>query len=397
MTLNLLEILFLILFIYISLTSLYLFVFSMAGKLGKIKSFPKSIREKKIAILIPAYKEDAVIIGSVENLLEHNYPRECFKIFIAAHSLQDQTIKNLKSYPITVIEIESEYGSKALSLQALLNNIKAGEFEIALILDADNHLKMGALQSINDAFDSGSRAVQLHRIAKNLNTPLAVFDAISEEINNHVFRKGTQVLGFSASTIGSGMAFRFEDLKRIYNLPGIIYNPACDREVDYETMSKGIAINYIEDAYVLDEKVQYASVFTKQRTRWMESQIWHLKKFSREKDKNVIYSRDFLNKFFSNLMPSRVLLFIFFIIVFTCFFIQYYYSINFIYPGILWWTPVFLLFILSLLIAIPYRFFNSKLLHVILLIPRMMFYYVKALSGMRSGKKHFEHTPKGFK
>lgn len=129
----------------------------------------------------------------------------------------------------------------------------------------------------------------------------------------------------------------------------------------------------------------------------MESQVWHLKKFLKEKDKKVIYSREFINKFFSNLMPSRVLIFLFFLIVFGCFLIRSYLPMEILYPGINWWLLAFGLFIFSLVIAIPYRFFNGKLLHVVLLIPGMMFYYVKALSGVRSGKKHFEHTPKSFK
>jgi hypothetical protein len=50
-------------------------------------------------------------------------------------------------------------------------------------------------------------AVQGHRTAKNTNNSWAILDAISEEINNNIFRKGHRVLGLSSAIIGSGMAF----------------------------------------------------------------------------------------------------------------------------------------------------------------------------------------------
>ncbi len=44
-------------------------------------------------------------------------------------------------------------------------------------------------------------------------------------------------------------------------------------------MKADICIEFIEDAYVLDEKVGNKHVFENQRTRWLESQIIHLRLF----------------------------------------------------------------------------------------------------------------------
>ena len=62
--------------------------------------------------------------------------------------------------------------------------------KLSMILDADNIMKEGCLESVNAAFQEGANAVQCHRTAKNQQTSVAVLDAISEEINNHLFRKG---------------------------------------------------------------------------------------------------------------------------------------------------------------------------------------------------------------
>ena len=74
-------------------------------------------------------------------------------------------------------------------------------------MDADNVTTPNFLAEINRAFESGLHAVQAHRTGKNMNTDIAVLDAISEEINNGFFRSGHNAIGLSAGLAGSGMAF----------------------------------------------------------------------------------------------------------------------------------------------------------------------------------------------
>jgi hypothetical protein len=52
-------------------------------------------------------------------------------------------------------------------------------------------------------------------LQKNTNNSWAILDAISEEINNNIFRKGHRVLGLSSAIIGSGMAFRYNYFKTL--------------------------------------------------------------------------------------------------------------------------------------------------------------------------------------
>lgn len=67
------------------------------------------------------------------------------------------------------------------------------------------------MSDINDLFANPDvEAVQTHRIAKNMNNDMALLDAVSEEINNTIFRLGHAKLGLSAALIGSGMAFRYD-------------------------------------------------------------------------------------------------------------------------------------------------------------------------------------------
>ena len=61
----------------------------------------------------------------------------------------------------------------------------------------------------------GAKAIQGRRVAKNLDTSYAILDACSEGINNHLFRKGANGCGMSASIIGSGMAMEYDTVKNI--------------------------------------------------------------------------------------------------------------------------------------------------------------------------------------
>ena len=58
----------------------------------KKKTWPKSEKKAKIAYLIPANNEAAVIEGTVKNILEgQDYPRDKFEVFVVADNCTDDT------------------------------------------------------------------------------------------------------------------------------------------------------------------------------------------------------------------------------------------------------------------------------------------------------------------
>jgi cellulose synthase/poly-beta-1,6-N-acetylglucosamine synthase-like glycosyltransferase len=393
---QILHIIFFILFIYLSVITLYFFVVAVAGKFYKGREYSVSPGRKKIAVLIPTYKEDHIIVNTARKAKEHDYPADSFQVFVAADKLKKETIDQLRAIPVNVLEVQFELSSKARSLNKLLNWIPGNEFDIAIILDADNIMLLGCLEKVNAAFQAGFNAVQTHRKAKNRNTSVAVLDAMSEEINNHIFRKGQRALGFSANTIGSGMAFQFNKLKDIYNKPGILGNPACDREVDFEIMKGNICIEYVEDAYVLDEKVSSQEVFEKQRTRWFESQILHLRLFFDKKQQPIPKTKDYWNKLFNNLVPPRLLLLLSFFFVFLVFVVEYFSNYSILYPSYLWWFVITAAYFLIFIISLPTSFYSWQTLRAIAHIPLLLISVVRAVFKMKVNRKEFLHTEKAF-
>ncbi len=188
-----------------------------------------------------------------------------------------------------------------LNLQTVTNS------DIVMILDADNIMAPGCLEKVNAAFHAGFEAVQCHRTAKNKNTAVALLDAMSEEININLFRRGPSLAGLSAAPIGSGMAFKTALIREIFSTQRILENPGEDREIDMQLMRRQIKMEFLDDALVYDEKVASAVVFEKQRVRWLEAQVNHVRRFFDADMKKAQKTFLFYNKFFQNLLLPRVL------------------------------------------------------------------------------------------
>ncbi|MBA4168369.1 MAG: glycosyltransferase, partial [Chitinophagaceae bacterium] len=352
-----------IIFIFSAIDIVYLLIFSIAGHFKRNIHYSVHPDKKRIAVLITSYKEDEVIINTVQSASLHNYPSGKFDIFLAADQLRPETLHELKKLNINVTEVDFEKGSKAKSLNYLLNNsISENAYDIALILDGDNIMQDDFLEKINAAFHNDFRAVQGHRTAKNKNTPVAILDAISEEINNHLFRQAQRLMGFSSSIIGSGMAFDFKKLKQVYNKPGILDNPACDREVDFEMMKAGVVVEYIEDAFVLDEKVSKQDIYRSQRRRWLESQIIHLNLFFSGKESVSHKTKDYFNKLFINLIPPRIVFIVLFILIFIIYLVLYLLHSRNTFLRVEAWIVLFIAYVLSMVLSIPRKLYTRNTL-----------------------------------
>ena len=389
-------IIFTVLFVYLAAGVVYLFVLAVAGKIRKNKRYDPATRKHRIALLIPAYKEDAVILDTAKQAAQHNYPSESFGVFVIADKLEDETIFTLQSIPVNVIKVQFESSTKAKSLHLAMRQVAGKGYDYVMILDADNIMDAGCLEQVNAAFENGAGAVQCHRTAKNKQTPVAVLDAISEEINNHLFRKGPAAFGVSAALIGSGMAFRFHHLQAILDVPHILDNPGEDREIDLQLMHKNIRVEYLDDALVYDEKVASAQVFERQRVRWLEAQVMHFRRFLQPDMRTAPRNSNYWNKFAQTLLLPRSLYILVLGLMMMLVALEWIFSFDFLYPPAAWWIGLTALFALSLLLAVPFSFYNRRTARAVLHIPVLIFSMVKALLQVRKNRTQFLHTPKNY-
>ncbi|MBN2237890.1 MAG: glycosyltransferase [Bacteroidales bacterium] len=374
-----------IIYAYLALTSLYIFLFSIAGIFPQRKRKQKDQLLRKFAVMIPGYKEDEIIVEVCRDALEQDYPKDQFDVIAIADSYQPETIAELKKLPIKVIEVSFDKSTKSKALNKAMA-VLSDDYDVAVILDADNLIAEDFLSKINQAFQNGYQAVQGHRVAKNTDTGFAVLDAISEEINNHIFRKGARVLGVSSAIIGSGMAFEYHFFKNM--MKDVHAIGGFDKEIDLKMCRDGITIEYVHDAYCYDEKVQKAEVFQHQRRRWLSAQFVYFKRYFLKSFLALITKGniDFFNKAFHTFLPPRILLLGFMSIIFliSLFFLPHYKALA--------WIGLFLMVVLTFLFSIPRKFYNFQTLKSVLLLPKGFFLMFLSLLKLKGANKQFLHT-----
>ena len=389
---NVLEI---IVLIYFGFASLYVFVFALAGLFTPKQRENIIAKQRKFAVLIPGYKEDNVIVEVARRALEQSYPEERYDVVVIADSFQEITLQKLRKLPIKLVEVAFEMSTKSKALNKAMEVI-GDRYHVALILDADNIMEFDFVECINEAFNKGYKVVQGHRIAKNTNTPFAILDAISEEINNHIFRKGHRVLGLSSALIGSGMAFDYHFFKstmaKVHAVGGF------DKELELKLLKNRSTIAYLHDALVLDEKVQKTAVFANQRKRWLSAQFVYFKRFAASGVRELVLKGnvDFADKVYQMVAPPRILLLglVFLITLMYSadhfFFEDGWLSIS---PGV-WWVT-FSLVVLAFIMAIPRKFYNMKTAQAILTLPKAFGVMFLSLFKLKGANKKFIHTQHG--
>ncbi len=393
--LNIIEVIF---FIYLGLSAIYVFVFSFAGLFPyRLIRIPPS-RWPRIAVLIPGYKEDRVILEVAQKALEQEYPREQFDVVVIADSFESSTIESLRMMPVRLVEVSFELSTKSKSLNAAMQEI-GDDYDLALILDADNIMEPGFLNKLAMVSDTHFKAVQGHRVAKNMNTSMAVLDAISEEINNHIFRKGHRVLGLSSALIGSGMAFDYPFFKELMSKIEAV--GGFDKELELSMLKAGYGIEYLDDARVLDEKVQKKEVFAKQRKRWLSAQLIYFSRYAGDGFKDLLKkgNLDFFDKVIQMILPPRILLvgmlFIISMLTLTISLIDYLWFWETFMFSVSNWISLTLLTMVALMLAIPKSLYTLKTLRALGALPGSFMIMLISLFRLKGANKKFIHTQHG--
>lgn len=371
-------------FIFVlGLPVLYLFVFALFSTRKSMDDYPQAKRRRKFVTLIPAYKSDAVIVRTAQAALRQEYPAQLHEVVVIADRLKPQTLAELRTLPIRVLEVSFENSSKAKALNFAVEELGPEAAEAVTILDADNLAGEDFIARLNDVFDSGVQAVQAHRTAKNRDTDTAVLDAAGEEINNSIFRRGHVALGFSSALIGSGMAFRYDwfcaNIRRCVTA-------GEDKELEALLLRERIYIDYLDDVEVLDEKVQGEAAYYNQRRRWIAAQF-HALGSAVKNLPGALFSGnfDYCDKLLQWCLPPRMLL-IGLVPLWAV-------VMTFLDPwgSVKWWTALVLM-LFALALALPDTQADAKLGRALRRVPVLVLLTAANLFRLGGTKDKFIHT-----
>ncbi len=366
---------------------------TFAGKKKRTMPYPDASR--RFVILVPAYKEDGIILSTVQAHEALHYPRDLYDIVVIADSLQPATIQTLQVTSAIVIPVYFEQSTKAKALHAAMNQLEKS-YDGAVISDADNLLDPDFLLKMNQAFLEGHDVIQARRVAKNIDTPFAILDTANEIISNHIYRRGSNAMGLSSSVIGSGMVFNYRLVREIFSrIDGtgedkILQMLIAEKKIFTELGLPVQSIYYMEDALVFDEKIDNPAAFARQRKRWLAAQysyLWEYRKNGWEALGKGNF--DYLNLFLChNLMPPRMLLLayltfvpVIYFIFGTYLFIPYWY-----------WLILWALNAVSLLLPIPRQFFSRYFIQAVINLPRAIGIMVGLLFRLKGAGSSFIHT-----
>ncbi len=373
-----------VLFLLFLIAVLYLFIFAAYSKKKAVYSYPKANKKHRYVILFPAYMEDDVIVDSVQSFFKQDYPRELYDVIVISDQMREDTIARLEGTTAMVTQISDPRSTKIYALQKAIEYIEDNKlsYDMVVVLDADNVVNPHFLDKINDAFYSGCLAIQTHRVAKNRDTNTAVLDAVSEEINNSIFRKGHTRLGFSSGLSGSGMAFEYDLFKKMIQ---DIDEIGEDKHMERKLLLQNIYIEYLEDVYTYDEKVRDKKEFYNQRRRWLATQFNNLFSGISQLPGAMLSGKwDYCDKLFQWMIPPP-----YFVVR-----IRYPYRLFFNYYkyiSINWWG--LLLFIgITFSLAVPDYLVDKQFKKAIISLPILFFLMFLNLFRLRGGSKKFIHT-----
>ena len=374
--------------LYLLLNVLYLLFFALAGRrrLPALPPLQPAAPLQRMCVLMPAYHADAVILETAPAAIGHAYAGLA-RVHVVADGLLPATHTALRAMGAEVQEVSFVKSTKGQALRAALDALPPDTYDVAVILDVDNVMAPGFLAQVNHAFAAGYRVVQGHRTAKNLDSPFAVLDACNEEINNHFFRQGPASLGLSAALIGSGMAFEVNYLTTL--LADIGDTAGEDKELDFRLARDQVLVGYLPEAYVYDEKIPNAHVFTTQRTRWLALQLEVLRKYFGPGLRELRHGNwGFFNKLVQAMLVPRLLMLGLLGLLLVASLVASPWLLS---PWV--WATLLAGTGAALLLALPARLYSWPVARALWHLPLALGAMVRALLQLKKAKASFLPTP----
>ena len=232
---------------------------------------------KRFAVLVAAHNEHAVIGQLVDNLLDLNYPKDLYDIYVIADNCSDDTAKIAGEAGAIVCErFDNEKKSKGYALEWMFDRLfemeKSGTvYDAVAIFDADNLVHPQFLMEMNNRLLKGDRIIQGFLDAKNpYDTWVSGTFAIAFWVIDHVSHLAKTNIGLSAVLGGTGMCITIDILKK-YG-----WRATClteDMEFTMKSLAEGIKTTWAHDAIVYDEKPLTFKQSWTQRKRWAQGQF----------------------------------------------------------------------------------------------------------------------------
>ena len=250
-----------------------------------VKLKEKPILEEKVnrfMAIIPAHNEENVIGPLVESLINQNYPKDYYDIYVIADNCTDRTAEIAeKAGAIVLKRFDEEHKTKGYALQWFLDQkIKEdAPYDAFCIFDADNIVDSNFLKAMNKKLCQGEDVVQGYRDIKNpTDSWVSAGYALFYWTMNRFYHLARYNVGLSPLINGTGFMVRFDVIKP----DGWNTNTLTeDIEFSLKRIINRKKLGWATDAIVYDEQPVGFKQSWKQRTRWTVGHIQCLERYTK--------------------------------------------------------------------------------------------------------------------
>lgn len=249
---------------------LYLGVLEVGGFLRSDRVPPCPPR-RRLAVLVPAHDEAAVIGALVESLRQAEYPRELYDVFVVADNCGDGTASAARAAGAIVFERRSRRRGKGYALSFGWRQIRRrGHYDAVVVLDADNLAPPNLLGRLNDHLQAGHKIIQCRKQSKNPvdNGVTALKTLVLWTSDRFIYAPKTR-LGLSSVLLGTAMCISTEVLQ---DLGWHCFCLTEDFEFTAQAVLAGYRVHWADDTMIYEEQPTTLRAALKQHVRWARGQ-----------------------------------------------------------------------------------------------------------------------------
>lgn len=269
---------------YVTIHTLYYLVISFFG-FGKAKRDYELIEDQtKFLILVAAHNEEKVIGSTLANLQKIDYKKDLYDIYVVNDSSTDRTGEICDQYGVKHIDTAEkkfpregvgkpaglQYALRALGFEKLVD-----QYDVLMILDADNHVDANILKELNSQFIQKGKpeVIQAYLDSKNTTKTLSLGYALGYLYTNRFFQLAKYRLGLPNAIGGTGFIVRLDYLMKH---GGFRFKSLTeDLELEMEVVKNNGRILWNHFTRIYDEKPEQLKASIKQRTRWSQGH-WYV-------------------------------------------------------------------------------------------------------------------------
>lgn len=286
------------------LVTLAIYLPRILGFRYAFKKFPheqKVKSKRRIAILIPARNESAIIRDILDSIKAQDYDKDYFEAFVIVKDYNDPTIGIANEYGANVTVIPSQR-SKGEALSGFFSQLSKEKFELFdafVIADADGVLSTNYLSELNAALEYDADIIVTNKRAKNFlggrecrsvfsNCSALTYPIVDDFGNAYRTKKGMPL-----NICGQGLMIRRHVIEEIGGWP---YKTMTeDYELKLDSLVRGYTSLYYPYAVIYTEEALSHKENFNRRVRWLVGYKQCDKKYKKS-IKNKVREKKRINK-----------------------------------------------------------------------------------------------------